>query len=84
MKVFKYVLNDVTNKIEMPVCKVISTAFQGTDICIWVLFDEKDSRTETRTFRVIPTGVAIENNCSFVGTVFSDNSHLVFHVFEIL
>jgi hypothetical protein len=56
-------------------------AWQKGDVCIWYEFEHGSSYgNEERIIRVIPTGVAFEEDLDYVGSAVSDD--LVFHVYS--
>lgn len=85
---WKYTIDGLSKTIEMPVCaEVLSVAFQGDDLCLWVMVDSKYPIGPSRTFEAFGTGheipVLMGVDYNFVGTAHAD-SGLVFHVFEVL
>jgi hypothetical protein len=82
--VYKYVLGaDDTSVVEMPQgAKILSTAFQGDDLCVWALVGV-GRQTNKRVFHVRGTGHDARwmRSKTFVGTAFHP-AGLVFHVFE--
>lgn len=86
-RVYKYTLLPDMTSVNMPLNTVVlSTAFQGENLQLWALVDDKVDETVDRTFYVAPTGEDIPQNFTdirFVGTAFYNGGVLVFHVFEI-
>lgn len=86
--VWKYIIEPSSPTIEMPVCaEVLSVAFQGDDLCLWAIVDNKYPTGASRTFEAFGTGheipVLMGVDYKFVGTAHAD-SGLVLHVFEVL
>lgn len=85
--IYKYIISSNAAVVAMPEdAYVLSTAFQGKDLCIWARVDTDIKEIESRTFRVFGTGHPIPQDMGlmydFIGTAFMDNG-LVFHVFEL-
>ena len=89
MKIYKYILNAEVNKIKMPKDSIVlSVHEQGIDICIWVLFDERNEKIlKERTFLMVVTGSEYKgynlSKNNYIGTVLVDLGHYVLHVFEM-
>ncbi len=86
MKIYKYKLEIVDEQIiSLPEgSKVLSAKEQNGDICIWVLIDHV-TPCENRTFYIFGTGNPILRHVeemNFVGTVFTHDKALVWHVYE--
>ena len=85
-RVYKYTLSPDITSVTMPLNSVVlSTAFQGENLQLWALVDDKVDETVKRTFYVAPTGESIPQHFKdirFIGTAFYSDV-FVFHVFEI-
>ena len=85
LTVYKYVVDLYDSEIELPKCaKVLTVAYQGEDLCMWVEVDT-DNEKEIRYFHIFGTGhnipYTIKSKFEYVGTGFLYNG-LVFHVYE--
>ena len=91
MTVYKYPIkpNDyfsLTLPVGAKILTVDSQRGQGGQPQLWALVDEKESRTETRRFRMAGTGHPIGDSpdrLEFVSTFQQEGGALIFHVFEI-
>lgn len=85
--IWKYVLDADNGAIEMPLgSKILKTATQGTEICIWAFIEDPEADKEIRKFAVYGTGHLIaDKDQEYIGTVHMEveGAPLVFHVFEI-
>lgn len=90
--IFKYPLKarDIQEVIMPKGSKILSTAEQNEEICIWALCPET-KETEVREIAVLPTGatqfpdglgekITTEN---YIGSAFFRTEGLVFHVFDV-
>lgn len=67
-------------EIEMPKdAQILCVENQRERLCIWVLCDP-NANTETRTFRICPTGEAISG--TYIGSAIFQNGAYVWHLFE--
>ncbi len=80
--IYKYVIEvEDEQEVNLPLgAMVLSAAFQGKNLCMWVLADKDQDFSTNQTVYVHGTGHnIIEENSRFINTVFIDS--LVFHVF---
>jgi len=69
----------------MPVdAKILCTATQGQQVCLWALVDSDQKKMETRRIRIYGTGHPIdEPNLEYIGTYQLMDGRFIGHVFEI-
>jgi len=81
--VWKYILTEVENDIEMPAgAQVLTVAEQHNEICLWAKVNPERERVK-RTFQVVGTGHAeLKGDEAYFGSAQLNNGNLVFHVFE--
>jgi len=85
--IYKYTVHPSEESVAMPRdAEILTTAFQGQELCIWAKIDTETTEHEERKFKVFGTGHNIPQDMGimydFIGTAFMDNG-LVFHIFEI-
>ncbi len=86
--IWKYTL-EITDRqqIEMPkVRRILHVGNQNETICIWVHVDPDAAGTEMVKFEVYGTGHPIKEHeplRRYLGTVFTEGTQLVWHVFTI-
>ncbi len=87
-KIFKYILKpSVSQLIEVPKgATILSAGVQFDDICIWILVNPIIEEKESKTIKVIGTGIFIdlEKEHRFINTVQLLDGGLIFHIFEQL
>jgi len=86
-QIWKFVLNDDVNRLEMPAgAMVLRAELQGDTLCLWAQV-EPTMKTETREFHVFYTGAPFHQPdnvlYSYIGTVFYTGG-IVVHVYEYL
>lgn len=81
--VWKYVLRDVVNEIELPSeATVLTVAAQNNAVCLWAKVDPGAEKV-TRTFRVTGTGHAeLTGTETYLGSALTHDGLFAFHVFE--
>lgn len=83
--VFKYVLRDTVNDIQMPTgAQVLHVTEQNNMVCIWAAVDESVP-VETRRFLMVGTGHReVPDDAAYCGSahIYTDRAVLVLHVFE--
>jgi hypothetical protein len=80
--IYKYVIEvEDEQELNLPLgAMILSAAFQGKTLCMWVLVDKDEDYSKKQTVYIYGTGHNIvEENSRFINTVFMD--YLVFHVF---
>ncbi len=89
--IWKYVLapgKRITPLVMPRGARILSTAWQGEDLCIWAHVDTSTGHREPRNFAVHVTGgfVGAPETLAYVGTVHTtdEGSPIVLHVFEVL
>ena len=63
----------------------LTIALQGTEPKMWFLVNDKKELFETRHFKLIGTGIPIDEslNLQYLGTFLVWNDTIVIHVFEV-
>ena len=84
--IWKYVLNDVVNDLEMPAgARIIAIQTVRDEPCLWAIVNPKN-KPEIRRFHITGTGIpdkaAFFDNSIYVGTYQVEGGEYVFHVFE--
>lgn len=82
--VYKYILEPLTELIEIPSDKILSCESQNDTIVIYALVDTDNLVPNTYSFEVVGTGQPItfdENEYTFLNTVKMVNDRYIFHIF---
>lgn len=86
MKIYKYVLEEKSEQeIIIPMNGEIISAINLYDtIAVYVLFDEKEEKTEKTWIKVVCTGETTDDMAGwkFINTVQLYGGKLIFHVFK--
>jgi hypothetical protein len=83
-KIYKYFIPE-DGKVTMPVgAKVLSVGFQnGIDEVLWASVDTEEKESESRFFKVIPTGDEFDDEgLTYIGSANNDEYGYVFHLYE--
>lgn len=87
MKICKYCLggNYLDTSVELLYnANILSAQNQHELLCLWVAFDEKETRIEKRKIKILYTGISekINPHHVFINTVQFRGGNLIVHVFE--
>lgn len=81
--VFKYIIGDELQEIEMPVgAKIISVHAQDDKFCMWAIVDPQAEK-EIRKFVYFGTGNTLIDDVEYIGTAYFFDARLVLHLFEV-
>lgn len=84
--IFRYRLkNHVPADLVMPAgAEILHVNFQGGELCLWALVDNRQFETERRRFVVVGTGHEFDgSSLRYLDTVHSPSIGSVLHVFEV-